>query len=250
MMTSGVNRIDRDNDLPLYCQLRELLRRQIDTGAMKPGDQLPPEPALGQSYGLSRITVRQALADLVDEGYISRSRGKGTFVAERQFHDHRVNKLAGFLDTLREQGYESTSRVIGVDRIPAPAKVAGLLGLPSGHSVIRNRRLTFVRDEPIVFATGYLVAPAEVEILAGDLDGYPSIYPYLAERHGILLVRGDKTLEATLANEEESQYLHIRKGAPVLLAEIVVYDAEDRRRLLVKAAYRGDRYKYCMRLAG
>ena len=95
-----------------------------------------------------------------------------------------------------------------------------------------------------------MVAPA-VEIPPSELQNYPSIYPYLAEHHGILLVRGDKTLEATLANEEEACLPARQEGrAHACLRRSWSYDSDDLRRLLIKAAYRGDRYKHFIRLAG
>ena len=155
LKSANINRIDRENQLPLYCQLREILRRQIDAGALKPGDQLPPEPALGQTYGLSRITVRQALADLVDEGYVSRSRGKGTFVAERKLQDRRVNRIASVMETLREQGYDRTPGA-GDRRVPTLAEGGQPPAGPGGHSVIHVRRLVYRRTRRHRLATGYI----------------------------------------------------------------------------------------------
>ncbi len=245
-----IDHIDRENELPLYCQLREILRRQIDTGVLKPGDQLPPEPSLCQAHGLSRITVRQALADLVDEGYVHRSRGKGTFVAERKLLDRRVDRISSFVATLRDQGYNPVPRILEITRVPAPAKVATKLEISEGQPIIRYRRMVTVDGAPIAIATGYVFGGPDLELDVTTFEQYPTIVPYLDEHFGIQLVRGNKTLEATLANDDEAHHLGIKKGAPVLLSESVLFTDDDRPCVFIKVAYRGDRYTYYVRMVG
>ncbi len=236
--------IDHQNPLPLYHQLKRLIQKRIESGDLKPGDVLPTDRDLEQQYSLSRITIRQALSDLAREGYITRGRGRPTAVAQPKFLDERIDWLGGFLAGFRSQGHATRTQVLDSQRASAPPKVAAVLGLRDGNQVLLTRRLIYVDNEPIAVVTDYLAAAPGVTIVPEEVERYVSVYDYLEARLGLRLVRGEKTLEAVIVNEEEARLLDMKTGAPVFLAQTIAFTEEGAPMLYIKASYRGDRYKY------
>ena len=125
---------------PLYQQLKERLRAEIARGAYTPGDQLPAEPELIRLYGVSRITVRQALSGLEVEGLIVRRHGKGTFVAERRIA-HDLVRLTDFVEDMELAGLAPSSRVLRFAREATTHEVAEALNIPVGTEVVCVDRL-------------------------------------------------------------------------------------------------------------
>lgn len=131
---------------PLYAQIKQLLRERILDGTYQPHQQMPSEAEMMAGFGVSRITVRQALADLQNEGLIFRLHGKGTFVSKpKAFQD--LGRLQGFGEAMREHGYESFNRVLSLKSVtPAPA-VAEKLQLPRRGKATEIRRLRFLNRD-------------------------------------------------------------------------------------------------------
>src|SRR4030042_6134210 len=148
--------IDRASPVPYYIQLQEILRKQIERGELRPGDQMPAESALCQDFNVSRTVVRQAFNDLTNEGLVVRKRGKGTFVAEKKIIESLVQRLTGFHQDMIERGLTPVSRGLTQRVIPANEKVAPNLGVSVGTPVVELERLRSVGDEPIVLVTTYL----------------------------------------------------------------------------------------------
>src|SRR5579859_3662471 len=141
--------------MPLYQQLKQRLRNEIARGDYKPGDQLPAEPELIQQFGVSRITVRQALSDLEAEGLVIRRHGKGTFVAERRIVQHLV-RLTDFVEDMQMAGLSPSSRVLAFTREDADGEIAAALVLPPQTEVARVDRLRLANGQPIAYDTTWL----------------------------------------------------------------------------------------------
>jgi GntR family transcriptional regulator len=234
--------IDRSSPLPLYYQLKRILLRHIQDGDISPGEAISSETELQEKYCVSRITVRRALGDLASEGYISRQPGRGTFVLRAKLQD-RSERLGGFRESLSAQGFKVEWQIHQYGVRPAPSSVARELGVDEGQPLLYFQRLVYADGEPIMLATVYINAGGGTTFTREELDS-DSIYLLLERKYGIVVHRADRTIEATIALEDEAQLLHVEPNTPMLLIRFVTYGHQGQPVAVVKALYRGDRYKY------
>jgi GntR family transcriptional regulator len=140
---------------PLYVQIKDLLRSRILDGTYQPHQQLPSEAEMIAAFHVSRITVRQALGDLENEGLIFRLHGKGSFVSKpKAFQD--LGRLQGFGEAMRQMGYETFSRVLSIRNVTPSSQVREHLKLGKRAHVTELRRLRFLNREPISLDISYL----------------------------------------------------------------------------------------------
>ena len=239
--------IDRNNPLPYYVQVKEALREHIESGEWPAGHQLPGEPELCVLFDVSRTVIRQALSDLEYEGLIVRKKGKGTFVAEPKIGESLIQKLTGFYQDMVELGHTPVTQVLKQEIVPANAKVAAQLDLKPGTKVIEIERLRFVQDEPIVLVTTYLPYALCAKAAKADFSGQ-SLYAFLESECKLIIVRGQRTLEAVAANEYEARLLGIEKGAPLVLLNSVSYLEDGTPIEYYRALHRGDRSRFQVEL--
>jgi GntR family transcriptional regulator len=235
--------IDLTSHIPYYLQLIEALKEKINQGEWKPGDQIPSEPELCETYGVSRTVVRQALREIELEGLIVRRKGKGTFVAEPKISESLAQKLTGFYQDMVERGHKPVTQVLWHKVQPASAKVARYLGIEPGTPVIAIKRLRFVEEEPIVIVTSYLpnhLCPSLAEV---DLTNR-SLYEYLEKECGLMIARGRRAIEAVAANESEAKLLQVEEGAPLILLDSVSYLDDSTPIEYYHAVHRGDRSRF------
>src|SRR5260370_13733399 len=140
--------IYRNSPLPRYYQLREIMRERIRSGEWKPGDLIPSERELGETYGISRMTARQAITDLVNEGLFYRERGKGTFVSQRKV-THQLIHLTGFTEDIRARGQRPGTKVISATMQLADEETAEKLRISLGTPIFRLQRLRLADGEPL-----------------------------------------------------------------------------------------------------
>lgn len=235
--------IDRASPVPFYIQLQEILRRQIERGELRPGDQMPAESTLCQDFDVSRTVVRQAFNDLTNEGLVVRKRGKGTFVAEKKIIESLVQRLTGFHQDMIERGLTPVSRVLTQRVIPANEKVASNLGVSVGTPVIELERLRSVEDEPIVLVTTYLPQSFCPYLAQADMS-HQSLYVYLEQSCGLVIARGRRAIEAVPAKEYEAGLLQVPKGSPLVLLVSVSYLSDGTPIEYYHALHRGDRSRF------
>lgn len=234
--------IDRSSPLPLRYQLKQHLLEKIESGEWKPNDLIPSEQELQEMFGLSRITVRQALSDLVYEGLLIRERGRGTFVAPPKM-THSPEERKSLTEFMTEKGIRPGWQVIEQGYLPAAKEIAAHLRLSPGSRVYRIRRLRLADDQPIGCHTAYLP-----EAIAGQIDqnqltegGSLNYLHHLPQMAGS---RASRSIEAVAATELDARLLHIPTGAPVLLIERLVTSSSGEAIEFLQARYRGDRFKY------
>lgn len=231
----------RDSGKPLYLQIYEELCELVEKGNLKPGDQFPTELELVGRYQVSRITVRRAIAEMVQEGRLVRRAGKGTFVAapkiERQLLD-----VSSFTERMRALGLQPSSRVIEVKKVQATARLGRELEVQVGAPVLALVRLRFSNETPVALETSYLSLQrcAGLDCLALDQS---SLYELLSEHYGLHPVSSEKTLELAAANAWEAKHLSIRPGAPLFLLRARVM-GESEPIEYVKILLRGDRFRF------
>lgn len=225
----------KDAPLALWRQLKTVVRDQALTD-LAPGDRLPTEQELCEEYGVSRVTVRQALSSLVKDGILARQAGRGTYVLPP--------KTAEPLDPLQPAQYPANEscRVIlySAETVPANRRLAGKQVAQLGELVHKIRRLRLLREEPISYITSYLpvrlfptLTPAETESV--------QFHRQLEERTGLIPQRGDEMIECIEADRFRSQLLRVPVGAPLLVVESVSYLASGEVMEFSRAYHRADR---------
>ena len=228
--------------VPLYQQLKSVLKGEIERGVYKPGDRLPSEPDLIREYGISRITVRQALDDLEGEGLIVRRHGKGTYVAERQIEQELV-RLTDFVEDMQRAGQNPSSQVLGRVYEAAHGPIAGALRLPEGTQVMRIDRLRMANEQPVAYDTTWL--PLRYgELLTGRDLTRETIYHILETRFAIPVLSGTFTITATGATPQLSEALEVAECSALLVIERVSYTSRNEPVYLQKRYYRPDRVQY------
>lgn len=236
----------RDKSVPLYYQIETILRRKIQTGEFSPGGPLPSEDALKDEYEVSRITVRQALSLLEQDGLIVRQRGRGTFVSEKA-RMVESTKLTGYIEDLIFMGVQTTAKVLDLNMIEAPENIKDHLRLDGPTQVLRIEKIRFVEGDPFSYVLNYL--PPEIsQNINPDLLTEKPLLIILEEDLGIKTDEAIQTVEATVADTHVAPLLDIRVGDPLLKAERTVFDRTQSPVEHVSALYRADKYVYRVKL--
>lgn len=238
--------LDRKSPLPLYYQLKELLKAKIEMGELQPHDQLPSENELERLFQVSRMTARQALSELEREGYVYREQGRGTFVAEPKLRQSLL-RLTSFTEDMRARGLKPGAQVLDI-QILCNRHVAEKMGIPPEEELIKIQRVRLANNEPMALETSYVrhrFCPGLEEENLNDR----SLYQTLAEHYGIHLGKAHQTLEARLADEFETRVLHLPPGKPILHIERLTFLEDGTTPIeYVRSAYRADRYKFYVEL--
>jgi GntR family transcriptional regulator len=234
--------LDKQSPVPLYYQLAEVLRERISAGLLRPGDQLPAERELSDQAGISRMTARQAVAYLVRQGLLEVKPGIGTFVAAPKL-THDALHLLSFTEEMMLHGGAVSSRVLEQSMATAPLRVAAGLHIDAGDPVVKIVRLRLADGAPLLLETIFVPARLCPGLVRVALESR-SLYSILEEEYGLYLQFARQTIEATVANEFESQLFAIALDTPMLLLEGVAYDQQKRPVESFKAIYRGDRFKF------
>lgn len=225
---------------PKHAQLREILRRLAEQ-ELAPGSPIPSERDLAERYGVSRITVRAAVGQLVAEGLLTRAKGRGTFIARRRYELQLY--LASFTSEMRSRGLEPSTEVISCE-LSAPDSKASL-GLGAGETAYRLVRLRKADGAPLALERGWYSPHVLPELDRCDLTG--SLYELIATRYGVQLDHAQQTVWAETADAETAKALEVRKGSPLLVFRRVA-SSQGRPTEDVTSWYRGDLYQVTMQL--
>lgn len=209
-------RLDHNGRVPLYLQLKEWLKAGIRSGAWEVGTTVPSERALSVRLGISRATCRQAVEELVHEGWLVKRQGLGTFVARPKL-EQPLSGLKGFSEAMSELGVEASTLLLGAKLIPAEADVYGALGLAAGDAVVQVTRVRLADGVPLMVEVSHLHYARVVGILDHDLTG--SLYEVLRREYRITLALGHETLEVRPAEPWVLEAL----GLPQSLEQQIFY---------------------------
>jgi GntR family transcriptional regulator len=231
---------------PLYAQIKEILRARILDGSYQPHQQMPSESEMMASFNVSRITVRQALNDLQNEGLIFRIHGKGTFVAKpKAFQD--LGKLQGFGEAMRQMGYETFARVVSMRTVLPSAQVQERLQLTKRAKVTELQRLRFLNREPISLDITYLPVAIGARLAKEDLASR-DVFVILENDYGMSLGHADLQIGSTLADERLAGQLQVEEGSPVLVIERTTHTSDGTPIDYEHLYYRGDAFQYKVRV--
>ncbi|GCF07623.1 GntR family transcriptional regulator [Dictyobacter arantiisoli] len=216
--------LERSNPLPLYYQLKEVLKQQIRAGHLAPHTAIPSEPELVTQYHVSRATVRQALTELVHEGLLYRQHGRGTFVCEPRVQQQTISELTSFSEELRRRGQRPGGMLFVSELVRGSQTVREQLRLTDDEQVIRLERLRTADDIPVSYEVNYLPYPRATgvyqrakETADGSLYGLMAsegLQPYIAEQ----------ALKASVASARESELLRVDQDASGLRLFSTAFD--------------------------
>ncbi|MPY90150.1 MAG: UTRA domain-containing protein [Luteitalea sp.] len=232
----------KDSPIPLYYQLKTAIEARIDEGVWPPDTQLPSERQLCDQFGISRITVRQALAELVREGRLVRSHGRGTYVA----HAHLKKPLfplVSFTEDLREHGLEAGARVLRFERTTPPPHVALALRLASGEKTIVLQRLRLANRRPVAIETVHLPERLCPGFLEEDMADR-SLYATLETRYRLVPAHARQQWQAVRCAAADAQLLAVAKGSPVLRIDQTTHDQRGRAFEYMESFFRGDKFVF------
>ena len=238
--------LDENSIIPLYYQLKELLKEQIRDGSLKEGDQLPTERGLREIYNISRSTARKALGDLMNEGLIYRKQGIGTFVAKPKISQDLIGEMS-FVRQAIKQGLRPSSKIIhkAIDK-QVSQSILNTLNLNGTAEVLMYSVVIYVNKEPIAIETVYIPLKVAPSILEKELDK-TNIFDLLQNECKLTVAAGKGEIEPTLINEFEAQHLETSIGKPALSVNRVFY-AEETPTIIRKRILRGERFKYYFKL--
>jgi GntR family transcriptional regulator len=235
----------RDRAIPLYYQLETVLRNKIFAGDYSPEAAMPSEDALAEAYRVSRITVRQALSSIEQDGLVLRRRGKGTFVSPdaRQVD---LPRYTGSIEELMLMGLRTATQVLDTAWIDPPEQIRERLQL--GHAkVLRIEKVRKLENRPFSYVLNFL-PPAVGEKLPLELVKTKPMLMILEQDLGLRLSEADQAVKATLADAAIATLLELRVGDPLLNSERIVFDVKKRPVEYVSSLYRADKYAFTMKL--
>lgn len=230
---------------PFYLQIKEALKQRILDGDYAAHEQLPSESELMKIFGVSRITVRQALRDLHSDGLVFGVQGKGTFVSRPKVAQD-VQRLQGFGEAMSLQGYETSTRVLTIKERKPPKAVADAFAVKKSEKVVEIVRLRYLNREPISVDQSFFPLEIGRKLFARDLA--TDIFPMLENEMNLPLDYADLRIEATMADEETGQHLNVKSGTPVLKITRLVFTKNGKPIDFEYLSYRGDAYQYHLRI--
>ena len=235
--------------IPLYYQIKHTIKNWILTKEYGAGAKIPSENELAELFKVNRLTVRQAISQLIQEGFLVPKRGKGTFVAdnEKLFGSYDL-EFTGFMDDLFYQISKTKTLNVQMETIQAPALISEKLQLGSKtREVVRIKRVRLMQESPFAYTVNYLPEEIGTRVSEKELFHKP-LLQILEQDLGIPFTEAFQTIEASFADQELGSNLKILPGSPVLYVERTMYTSKKKPVELVQTTYRGDIYKYTVRL--
>lgn len=228
-----------DSSIPLYVQVREILLRQISIGDLRENERLPSERELAEQYGVSRMTIRQAVQTLVRSNLLYTRVGKGTYVAKPRLE--KGPQLFGFTEEMHRLNRAVSNRVLEFKRIPASEKLAEIFNIASGVGVFMLKRIRIADGVPIAREAAHIPEYIYPDLMRHNFQN-ESLYQVLREECGMHLVSAEETVEAAIATQDE--YATLELVPPAAIFRFSRRTRSDQNTIVeyVEAVNRGDLY--------
>ncbi len=225
---------------PVYRIIENDIKKMLETRQLKQGDLVPSEKDLKEKYDVSRMTVRQALNNLVNEGYLYRHKGKGTFVNQTKI-EKRIHGLLGFTEDMRRMNRKVSNKIITIDVIKSDDEISAKLFINKGDEVYLVKRIRYANDIPVLYEELYapkmIFSNLNKEIMLG------SFYQYIEHELNLKIDYTIQNIEAKLATDKIAEYLEVTNGSPILYITLNTFLDNNRPFEYVKSYYRGDQYR-------
>ncbi|MCH4057142.1 MAG: GntR family transcriptional regulator [Lactobacillaceae bacterium] len=228
-------------DSPVYIQIHNQIKRDIEAGIWKVGDRIPSERALSGQFGVSRMTLRQALQTLVDEGILERRIGAGTYVA-RQKVQEKMSGTTSFSEIMRSQGKFPSSQTISYRTLSPSLSEQERLQLSETDKVVRMERIRLADRVPISFEVTTIPAYLVKDFSHAEVTD--SFYATMAQKGHYEIGHAKQTVTATLASESIADYLDLKRGDPILRLRQITYLSDGRPFEYVRTQYAGERFEF------
>lgn len=226
---------------PIYIQIHNKIRKMIEEGKWQVGERIPSERDLAKTFEVSRMTLRQAVQTLVDEGILERRVGSGTYVSSQKVQE-KMTGIQSFTENILSQGKTPTSKTVSYHVKPASVSEAEHLNLQNETVVLRMERVRFADDVPICFEVATI--PYHLVESLGKKEITSSLYRTLAEKKDIHVGRAEQTISAMLASERTAEHLNIKRGEAILRLKQITYSKDNRPFEYVRTQYVADRFEF------
>ena len=244
------NQIQNDSGIPLYYQVKEILIQKISDGVFKEGKLIPTEDKLANEYNVSKGTIRRAMADLVNSGFLFRRSGFGTIVKNQKLeYTIGIGKLNGFFDILKEKGLTPSTKVLDFDiKMAEEAGVAKTLSLSENDKVYSITRIRYANGEALYLEHFYLPYEKFSGLSKEELN-FNSLYDLLRNRFKVSLTKSKQFIEPVVVDDYEALVLGIKKGSPAMMLEGIIYAENNNTILISRDIIRGDKCRYYFELS-
>lgn len=233
--------LDKQSPIPIYIQIEEQLKQQIQQGDFSVGTSIPSERELSERFAVSRMTVRQSITNLVNGGLLYREKGRGTFVASPKV-EQPLNGLTSFTEDMESRGMVPSSKLIGFEILEPETDVAQELQLSHGDQVYFVERIRFADDKPMAIERTYLPVNRFPDLSEESFQG--SLYAVIENQQQLKISHATQRMEAGLVKKEDAGLLHIKPPAAILMIERISFLEGDLPFEVVRSTYRADRYKF------
>jgi len=233
--------LDKQSTTPIYVQIEEYLKHRIVNGEYSKGQAIPSERELTDLFGVSRMTVRQSITNLVNEGLLYRERGRGTFVSSPKV-EQTLSGLTSFTEDMIARGMAPSNQLLSFERVLPPIEIAQGLQLTEGDEVFSVKRIRYADDMPMAIERTYIPVKLVPELNQDVLGG--SFYVFIEKSSAQKISHATQQMEAVLVKKEDAELLQIKVPAPVLIIERKSYLTNGLPFEIVLSTYRADRYKF------
>lgn len=230
--------MNKNSIVPMYQQLADTIKQQILSGELKDSDKLMTEAELGDYYHVSRITVRKAVNILVENGYVTKKQGIGTFVTTNKLNRVIKNEVLSFTEMCETEGKKASAEILSVEWVKAGTKIGRRLSLPKDENVLRVVRLR--KMDGMVVMLEETCLPQKYGYIAEE-NLADSIYAILRSR-GTKIVHATKEVGICYATEQEAKLLEVEAKQPLLLQYDTAMDANGEEILCSKLLINSERY--------
>ncbi|MCL7746856.1 GntR family transcriptional regulator [Halalkalibacter alkaliphilus] len=211
--------LNKSSVIPLYVQIKEILEKEIVEGILKPGDALPTEKELTVRFSVSRMTLRQALNALIEDGYLVRLKGIGTIVQERKLNQ-TLTTLRSFTEDIKSRGMTPSTKILSFKKQKGTKDAVEKLGIKLKDDVLVTKRIRFADKHPISLETNYVPQTLLPTLTETVMES--SLHQFIKES-GLRLVKAKTKIEAAMPSIEEQQHLNITDKDPVLVVERITF---------------------------
>lgn len=226
---------------PVYIQIHNQLKKDIEAGKWSIGDRIPSERELALNFEVSRMTLRQAVQTLVDEGILERRIGAGTYVANRKVQE-KMSGVTSFTDLMTAQGKTPSSKTISFHIANPSLSESEKLQLKDGEQVLRMERIRYADNVPICFEVATVPQSLVVDFSKAEITS--SFYKTLEEKGGYQMGGAQQTVSAQLASERIAEYLDIKRNGSILRLRQVSFLNDGTPFEYVRTQYVGERFEF------